>query len=103
MKYEYSFILRILFCFIPVKLLTFILTPITLYLSYLTLIFYNPIVSGNSLIIRSIPFQFIEVCIASYAYYLIILLTLLTKDISLIVRIKLIAYGSLMILGMNLL
>ena len=101
MKYEYSFILRILFCFIPVKLFTFILTPITLYLSYLTLIFYNPIVSGNSLIIRGIPFQFIEACIASYAYYLIILLTLLTKDVRFFDRIKILLLGSLLILIMN--
>ena len=47
------------------------------------------------------PFHFIEACIATYAYYLIILLTLLTKEITLKTRIKIILIGSGLILLMN--
>lgn len=103
MRYEYALIIRTILCFIPVKFLFIILAPITLYLSYLTLLFYKPLISGNSLIINSIPLNFIEACIASYAYYLIIILTLLTKDIKLKDRIKIILIGSLLIMGMNIL
>ena len=101
MKYVYNLLLRIIFCFIPLPFLSLILTPITLYISYLTLLPFNPNLVKDSIIINGIPFQFIEACIATYAYYLIILLTLLTKDIKLLTRIKIILLGSLLILIMN--
>ena len=104
MKYEHSLLIRILLCFIPLSLLTWILTPITLKLSYITLLYYNPIlISADVMVINGIPFSFIEACIATSAYYLIILLVLLTKEITLKQRIKLIFIGSLLILLMNLL
>ena len=102
MKYEHSLLIRILVCFIPLSLLTWILTPITVNLSYITLLYYNPILAADVIVIHGIPFSFIEACIATSAYYLIILLTLLTKDITLKQRIKLIFIGSLLILLMNL-
>lgn len=102
MKYAYNAIIRYLLCFIPITIYTLILTPITVYLTALILFYYKPQVSGIIITIRNINFEFIQACIASYAYWLITFLTLTVKDLELKKRIKMILVGFIMIMAMNL-
>lgn len=101
MKYYVNFLIRFLLCFIPVTIFSLIFTKLTIYLSYLLLIFYNPIINGNYLTIHNINFEFVEACIVPYAYYFFWVLSLLTKDIVLKTRIKIIFYGFSLIFIMN--
>ena len=101
MKYELDALIRYILCFIPISLFTLILTPITVYGSSLLLFFYNPETSGIVMTIKDIAFVFIEACIASYAYWLIMALTLTTKNIIWKTRIKMIFTGFILILIMN--
>ncbi len=103
MKYEYSLIIRLLLCFVPLQLFYIILTPLTIYSTYFLLSPFNPVLIGNSISISSFSFDFVRACIAGAAYYLILLLVLLTKDIKLKLRLKLIGYGFLAIFVMNVL
>jgi len=102
MKYVHSLVLRYLLILTPIKLFSFILTPITFYLSILILTYFNPVVINNVISINNIDFEFVEACIATLAYYLLLILTMTTKDISWKIRGKLFLYGSFLILGMNL-
>ncbi len=101
MKYIYNFLIRYLLLFIPISFFEFFLAPITIYGTYVLLYFLNPKLITNILIIDGIPFTFIDACIAVYAYYLIWFLTLTTKDIKLITRVKMILIGFILILIMN--
>ena len=103
MKKGYDLILRIIIAFlIPYSLLRIIITPITLYISYFILkIFTETTLTLPFLIINQIPIEFIPACAAISAYYLLMLLVLLTKDIKLLTRIKMFFLGSLMILIIN--
>ncbi len=51
--------------------------------------------------VNGITFTFIEACIASYAYYIILFLVLTTKDIKIKKRLYILLIGFLLILGMN--
>lgn len=103
MKYLYNFLIRYILLFIPLSLIYFIFSPITVYGVYLIIYFLNPDIIGNIMIVNGIAFTFIDACIAAYAYYLIWFLTLTAKDIKLKTRIKCILIGFLLILIMNLL
>ena len=102
MKYYFNFIIRLLLCFIPVQVFTLLFSQVTIYINYLLLINYNPIIAGNFLIIKGNLFEFAEACIVPYAYYFFWILALLTKDIEIKTRIKIIIYGFLLIFAMNL-
>lgn len=97
MKYQYNLLIRIILCFIPLSFFYFIFTPLTLYATYLLLIYYNPTILGINLLINQYTFTFVEACILGSAYYLLWLLTMLTKDIKLMTRIKMILLGFLLI------
>jgi len=101
MKFEYNFLIRYILIFIPVKLITYLMTPITIYGVYLLLKNYNPGLSGINLTINNISFTFIEACISSYAYYLLLFLVLTTKDISFVKRVYTLLIGFLLVLVMN--
>ncbi len=101
MKEEYNFLIRYLLCFIPIGFYNLFLFPITFYGSYYLLYFLNPKIISDQIIVNGIPFTFIDACIATYAYALIWVLTLTTRDINLKTRIKLVLFGFLLILGMN--
>ena len=101
MKYLYNFLLRYVLCFIPVIVFEFIFTPITIYGVYFLLKPFNPAVIGNIMTVNGIPFTFIDACIAPYAYYLIFILALSTKDLELKTRIKIIIFGFILVLAMN--
>ena len=101
MKYEYGLIIRGLLCFTPISLFYLILTPLTLYGSYLLLWFYNPIIYGTGIIIGENLFELVGACIAAAAYLLLLILILLTKEIGFYNRIKMFLFGSLLIYLLN--
>ena len=101
MKYHYSFVIRLLLLLIPPQLFSLILAPLTIYIGFLVLFNFSPVIDGNLIIINGIRFEFVEACIASYAYYFLWILCFFTKDISFVNRIKIIGYGFLLIFIMN--
>ena len=104
MKKEYDFILRIIIAFlIPYSLLSYLITPLTMYLSYFLLRLFgeNIAVFPPFILINEILVKFIPACAAISAYYLLMLLVLLTMDIKPLVRLKMFIIGSLLILLIN--
>lgn len=101
MKYEHSLVLRILFCFIPLQLYYIIFTPLTVYGSYLLLSFYNPNVIGDTLFINKWTFDIVSACVAGFAYFFLLVLVLLTKDIKFLNKIKMILLGFALIYLFN--
>ncbi len=104
MKKEYDFVLRIIIAFlIPYSLLSYLITPLTMYISYFSLklfgeniVIFPPFIALNEMIVKFIP-----ACAAISAYYLLMLLVLLTMDIKPLVRLKMFLIGSLLILLIN--
>ena len=103
MNYYLRFLIRLLLTFFPISFFSFIFTPLTLYASYLLLFFYHPLLEGTNLVINGLYFEFVQACIAVYAYYFLLVLCLWTKDISLKKRLKLIVFGFLIIFVINVL
>jgi len=103
MRYEYNLIIRLILSFIPLNAFLFIFTPLTIYGSYLALFYYHPVVDGLNLIAGGEIFTFVAACVAALAYMLLWLLIMLTKDISVLNRIKMFLFGSLLIYLMNIL
>ncbi|MBS3111811.1 pacearchaeosortase [Candidatus Woesearchaeota archaeon] len=101
MKYEKELILRLLISAIPLNLFYIILTPITIYVSYIFLIPLSPVLIKDSILINELQFDFVKACIAGAAYYLIFLLTMLTKEIKWKLRLKFIFYGFIAIFTLN--
>lgn len=106
MKYSNRLIIRILFILLiaifNLKIFYFLFSKITFYLTYFTLFFYKPVISGNNLVINSEVLNFVPACVAGSAYFLLVLLILLTKDITFKKRIYMFLLGSLLILIANL-
>ncbi len=105
MRYELDIITRMAMALgiflLPVNLFYMLLTGPTIGLTYLTFIRYFPVIVGNNLLLGGYALRFIPACIAASAYYLIAVLVLLTKDVSLKNRIKLFCLGALLIFVMN--
>ena len=104
MKKEYDFILRIIIAFlIPYSLLSYLITPLTMYLSYFVLKLFGEsiIVFPPFILINEVVVKFIPACAAISAYYLLMLLVLLTMGIKPLVRLKMFLIGSLLILLIN--
>lgn len=102
MRYLKSLFIRVVLCFIPVSLISLIFTPLTIYGSYLLLFsFFDVVIKERFLIVNGFPFEIVEACVASLAYYLLWLLCMLTKEIKTLVRFKIILYGFLLIFSMN--
>jgi exosortase/archaeosortase family protein len=108
MKYEKKLVLRlaalIIIFLIPNLILNLFSKP-TIYLSYysLKLLSYNPLLIGNDIIINQTTLTFIPACVATSAYYLLIALILLTKDLKLKKIFYTFLIGSLLILIFNIL
>ncbi len=101
-KYFKELITRLLLCFIPISVFSFVFTPLTVYGSYfLSKIFLNITLNENVLVVNGFPFRIIEACVASAAYYFLWLLCFLTKDIRWKIRAKIIIYGFGLIFLMN--
>jgi exosortase/archaeosortase family protein len=96
-------LLALIFVSLNFGVFYFVFTPITVYLSYfLTKIFYDSVLIGNTIGIGSVGFNFIEACIAGAAYYLLFILIMGIKEIKWLDRLKVFVVGALLILGMNL-
>ncbi len=103
--YYISLIIRLLVPFIiSYNLLDKIFYSLTIYLPYLLmrLINYKVFIAQPYLITSSNYIRFSEACAAISAYFLLLLLIVLTKDIKLKIRIKMFLLGSLIIFSANL-
>jgi exosortase/archaeosortase family protein len=104
MEYEHSLIIRLLLVLVPPAFFSLFLTPLTIAGAYvLSSIFYKTSWLGINLFVNGHTFVFVEACIATMAYYLVWLLIMLTKDISLKKRIYMVLTGFALIFLMNLL
>jgi exosortase/archaeosortase family protein len=106
MKYLLKLLIRLLTAAIfRSPFFSLIFGPLTILFSYLSLIpfGYNPIIdfSTNTIVINGHYLKFIPACTAAAAYYLLLLLIILTKDIEFKTRLKMMLFGSLLILAMN--
>jgi len=93
MKYEYSFLIRILIVVVSYPLLTFLLTLPTLYGVFILTNFLHPILQGQSIIVNTISYDIIKACVAPLAYWILIILIFLTKEISLKKRVYMLLIG----------
>ncbi len=101
MRYYLDLGIRILLCFVPVSVFFVLMLPLTVKGTALFLLGYDPIVMSDSIFIRGHIFEFVEACIATASYYLLWVLTLLTKDLSVLTRVKMIVTGFALFLAMN--
>ena len=105
MNYIKNLVLRLLFSVLLVvfgsEIFYLILFYPTFYLSYITLLFYNPILINSSLIINNINLVFVPACLATSAYTLLGLLLLLTKGIDLKKGIKMFFAGFFILFFVN--
>lgn len=99
MKYFNSLIIRLILCLIPLELFYIILTPLTVYGSYLLILPLNPHLNNSQFVVHSQAYNIVKPCVAGFAYYFFFLLTMLTKEIK--PRIKLIIFGFFLIFLMN--
>src|SRR3989338_8683744 len=106
MKYQYQLLFRLILLFaVPLSLFYFIFTPLTIYPSYFLLKlsgFAPQFTSSTVLAFKELAIKFVPACIACSAYYLLYILIMLTKDLSIMQSLKLFIYGSLLILSVNL-
>ena len=83
---------------------SFLLLPLTLYTSYFLLQLFLPVtVLGNVLTISTFSFTFVDACAATLAYVLLIVLILLTRDISFPQGLKMFLLGAASIFLLNIL
>ena len=107
MRYEKKLIIRLALALalliIPFNIFQFLLLNPTIYTSSMVLdaAGYENEIVGESIRISNYSLEFIPACVATSAYYLLILLALLTKDISLKKGIKTGLYGAILIFAMN--
>lgn len=103
MNYYINLLMRVLLCFLPGSFFYFIFFPLTVYSIYFIFNSYAPKIIGETIFINNYAFTFIEACIAPYAYKLFFILSLLTREIKLWARLKIIFFGFLLIFLMNVL
>ncbi len=95
--------IRLILCFLPISWIAAIFTPLTIFAtSFFLQIGYDPIIIGQTIIIKEKTFRIIEACIASGAYYLLWILIMLTRDITWKQRRKLfiVCWSSLLIFNL---
>nr|MBI4156228.1 pacearchaeosortase [Candidatus Woesearchaeota archaeon] len=106
MDYSKKLVIRVivalLLVLIPINVFYLLLLKPTLFLTFISMNFYEPIINSSSLIINNEILVFIPACIATSAYYLLAGLVLFTKDLSLKRSLKMFFLGSLMIFIFNL-
>ena len=106
MGYYKNLVIRIVIALIifiiPYSLINYLLLKLTLYGSYpLLLTKYSPTIIGNSFMINNNLLNIISACVATSAYYLLLVLIIFTKDLRLKTSIYLFLIGSTLILAAN--
>jgi exosortase/archaeosortase family protein len=104
MRYEHSLLIRVaILLLFPIAIFYNVFLPLTIWPVYLLLklLDFNAIISSNMIMLDNLPLLFISACIAPYAYYLMLALIMLTKDILPLTRIKMLLLASLLILSAN--
>lgn len=105
MNYTKKLIIRITIAIVllilPINIFYVIFLKPTLYLSALPFLKLSPLIATDSILINNAILMFNPACIATSAYYLLTILTLLTKNINLKKSIILIISGSLLIFIAN--
>lgn len=82
----------------------FVFTPLTIYPSFWLLkLFYPVSLEGNSVLYGKSTIELINACIAGSAYYLLALLNLATKGVTIGTRIKAFAFSAGSFLALNIL
>jgi exosortase/archaeosortase family protein len=94
MRYEYSLLIRVILCFIPIAFFDAVLIPLTTYVSYALLWPAGAVMAGGLISVSGFAFTIVEACVASFAFYLMWILMLLTKDLSLSKRVGLFLSGA---------
>lgn len=97
MKYIYSFLFRILLCFMPMWIFSIILAPITVYACYFLVLSFGAVLNGAVLTIGNYEFEFIDACIGIAAYYFLWILAMLVKDVTVRMRAKIVLLSFLML------
>ena len=105
MEYLYSLALRLgaafVVLFIGQDVLYKLLFWPMFYISYLLLLPFKPVISGNTLLINNIGLVFVSACVGASAYVLLTLLVLLTKDVMLRRGIKILVTGFIALFIVN--
>lgn len=106
MRYRYRVTIRLIlalfFVILGLKLVDLVISPITFYLSYLSLFYLSPVLmDSTSFVIQDVTLRFISACTAGPAYLLLLLLVLFV-DLKWKKIIKVFLIGVLLILVANL-
>jgi len=100
MKYLYKLLIRVILCFIPISVFTAILIPLTKF--FVKVSFLPHGISGTEIFtVMGFSFTIIGACVAGFAFYLFWILMLLTKDISIMQRVKLFLGTSALLFILN--
>lgn len=86
-----------------IGLLYKIFLPLTIYPVYLSLLKHSPELIGNTLLADGKVIQIIEACVATMAYYFLLVLNLTTPGIKLLKRLAFIGLSFLSLLIVNIL
>jgi exosortase/archaeosortase family protein len=80
----------------------FIFLPLTKFSTfYLLNLFYEPAIFGNVIFILGKSIEIVNACVAGSAYYFLLILNFSTPNIKSIKRLKMILFGFLTFLGIN--
>mgnify|MGYP001593920977 CR=1 FL=1 len=95
------YVIALFLMILGLPIIYYLISPITFYLSYLSLFYYNPnLISETAFIIANHQLNFIPACTAASAYLLLIFLTI-SVDIPIKKALKIILFGSSIILIAN--
>ena len=99
MKYIYSFLIRVILCFVPISFFNAVLIPATV----LAVAWLLPgsSIAGNIILFQGFQSRIVEACVAGFAFYLIWVLMLLTKDVRLRDRVGIFVLGMVLMFSMN--
>jgi len=102
-RYIVALLISLIAFFIP--LFSFIFKPLTVWPTVFFLRAFYDVVFNNltSIVVHGHNILFVEACIAGSAYFLLLILNLLTRGINLKKRIFIFVFGALLLLVMNIL
>jgi len=100
----FRYAVLILIGILSLKIFYFFFTYSTIYLTYFLLkLFFNVSLTNNIILINSFPIEIISACVAGSAYYLLLILNLSTREITIKKRIKMLLFSFALFLMINIL